>query len=124
HPRLSKAIKLLSKAQESVATGAMLMLTWSQSGKLKHVDLHANRYLEMMGATTVAWLLLDAAIIAENAAKDVMEGHPDKHFYEGKVQSALFFANNNLPLIPAMVAMMQAEDESALAMDLEAFATI
>jgi Acetyl-CoA dehydrogenase C-terminal like len=124
HPRIGKVVKLLSKAQESVAAGAMLNLMWAQSGKLKNVDLHANRYLEMMGITTVAWLLLDAAVIAANALENVQEGHPERHFYDGKIQTALFFARNNLPLVPAMAAMMQAEDDSALVIDKEAFATI
>jgi alkylation response protein AidB-like acyl-CoA dehydrogenase len=124
HPRLGKAIKLLSKAQEAVAGGAMLMLMWSQSGKLNHLGLQANRFLEMMGATTVAWLLLDAALIAEQALPNVEEGHPDRNFYEGKIQTALFFANNNLPLVAPMMAMMQAEDDSALVISEEGFATI
>jgi alkylation response protein AidB-like acyl-CoA dehydrogenase len=124
HPRLGTAVKLLSKAQEAVAGGAMLMFMWSQSGKLKLVDLHANRFLEMMGATTVAWLLLDAALIAEEALQNVQDGHPDRNFYEGKIQTALFFARNNLPLVPTMSAMMQAEDDSALVIPEEGFATI
>lgn len=124
HPRLGSAIKLLSKAQEAVASGAMLMFMWSQTGKLKHLDLQANRFLEMMGATTVAWLLLEAALIAEEALPNVQAGHPDREFYEGKIQAALFFARNNLPLVPAMAAMMQAEDDSALVVDEKSFATI
>ncbi len=78
----------------------------------------------MMGATTVAWLLLDAALIAEQALPNVEEGHPDRNFYEGKIQTALFFANNNLPLVAPMMAMMQAEDDSALVISEEGFATI
>jgi len=124
HARIGKEVKLLSKAQEAVASGAMLNLMWSQSGKLKYLDLHANRYLEMMGITTVGWLLLEAATIAEEALANVQEGHPDRHFYEGKIQSALFFVRNNLPLVPAMAAMMQAEDDSAIAVPEEGFATI
>lgn len=124
HPRIGKAVKLLSKAQESIAAGAMLMLMWSQTGKLKNVDLHANRYLEMMGITTVAWLLLDAALISDQAIAALPDGHPDRHFYEGKIQAALFFARNNLPLVPTLAAMMQDEDDSALSITEQAFATI
>jgi len=124
HPRLGAPVQLLAKAQETIAATAMLLFKWSQSGKLKYVDLHANRFLEMMGATTVAWLLLEAALIAEEALQNVQNDHPDRFFYEGKIQVARFFAHNNLPLVPALGAMMQTDDDSAMAIPEEAFSTI
>ena len=124
HPKLGAAVKLLGKAQEAVGGGAMQMLMWSQSGKLSHVGLNANRYLEMMGATTVAWLLLEAALISEQALGSVEEGHPDKNFYEGKIATALFFARTNLPEVPAKAKIMQLEDDSALSIPEEGFATL
>ena len=43
---------------------AMRLLTWFQTGNVALVPLNANRFLEMMAETTVAWLLLEGATIA------------------------------------------------------------
>jgi Acetyl-CoA dehydrogenase C-terminal like len=88
------------------------------------VPLAANRFLEMMSELTVGWLLLDAGIIAETNAKKVAEDHPDKAFYAGKVQSALYFASNVLPGVMHKAELMQDEDKSPIDISIASFATV
>lgn len=114
HPVLGPSIKLLSKAQEAVGGGAMKLLTWSQSGRLAMVPLYANRYLEMMSETAVGWLLLDAAVIANEKLKTLGPEDPDQAFYQGKVASAVYFARNVLPMVIAKGKVMNGEDDTAL----------
>ena len=122
--QLGPAMQTLDEAQSAVLGGAMMFMGWSASGKLPLVPLAANRYLEMMSELAVGWLLLEQAIIGREASAKLDAGHPDKAFYEGKLQAALFFARNILPGVAFKGKVLSAEDSSALDIPNEAFATV
>jgi len=124
HPVLGDAVKRLGKAQESVGGAAMRMLMWFQSGNLGMVPLSANRVLEMMSELSVAWLLLDAAVIAEEKKAKTDAGHPDFAFYTGKTSAALYYARNVLPGVEWKAKLLEEEDKSPLEIPNEAFATV
>ena len=121
---LGAAVKELGAAQEAVAGTAMRLLMWFQSGQLALVPLAANRFCEMMSELTVAWLLLEGAVVAEQAKKGVDAGHPDAAFYEGKTHAALYFARNVLPGVAHKAQLLAAEDKSPLDIPDAAFATV
>lgn len=110
----ASSLKTLSAATEALMGTAMRLWNWFRGGKKEMVPLIANRFLEMMSETTVAWLLLDGAIIADRAAEKLADGHPDRAFYEGKRHSALYYAQNVLPDVTAKAAILAAENTSAL----------
>ncbi|MFN7130557.1 MAG: acyl-CoA dehydrogenase [Myxococcales bacterium] len=124
HPELGTAVQTLAAAQEAVTGTAMTFMSWSQEGKLPQIPLVANRFLEMMSELTVGWLLLDAAIIAEEAAKKLDASHPDRKFYEGKKWSALYYARNVVATVPSKAQLIAAEDTSPSEIPAEAFATV
>jgi hypothetical protein len=124
HPTLGDSVKRLGKAQTDVGNTAMRMLMWFQSGNLGMVPLSANRFLEMMSELAVAWLLLDAAVIAEGKLATVDAAHPDRAFYSGKTQAALYFARNVLPGVELKARLLEEEDKSPLEITNEAFATV
>jgi hypothetical protein len=97
---------------------------WFQSGQLALVPLSANRFCEMMSELTVAWLLLDAAVIADGGLKKAAAGTPDHAFYSGKIQSALYFAKNVLPGVEHKAQLLADEDKSPLEISDAAFATV
>jgi hypothetical protein len=121
---LGPAIKTLSLAQEALGGAAMRLLMWFQSGRVQLVPLNANRFLEMMAETAVAWMLLDGAAIAQEKKKGVAEGHPDAAFYEGKVAAALYYARTVLPQVEHRAKLMAEEDRTALDISDAAFATV
>ncbi|MBV9945903.1 MAG: acyl-CoA dehydrogenase, partial [Myxococcales bacterium] len=121
---LGPAVKALGAAHESLSMTAMRLLTWFQSGKLQMVPLNANRFLEMMAETTVAWMLLGGAAIALEKKKGVPAGHPDASFYEGKVAAALYFARNVLPGVELKARLMADEDSTPIDISDAAFATV
>src|SRR5262249_42964148 len=123
-PTLGAAVKRLGTAQEAVAGTAMRMLMWFQSGQLALVPLSANRFCEMMSELTVAWLLLDAAVIAEAAKAKVDANHPDHAFYTGKTAAALYYARNVLPGVEHKAQLLAEEDKSPLDIPDAAFATV
>ncbi len=124
HPRLGPEVKKLGLAAEAVGGSAMRMLMWFQTGNVSMVPLSANRFLEMMSELVVAWLLLDGAVIAEEATKKVEAGHPDLAFYAGKTQAALFFARNVLPGVTHKAELLGVEDRSAIEIGDASFATV
>ena len=84
HATLGADVKRLGKAQEAPAARLMQLLTWSQIDT-SSVPLNANRFLEMMSETAVAWMLLEGAIIADQKRLTVAADHPDAAFYAGKI---------------------------------------
>ena len=124
HPALGAAVKKLGAAQEALAGTAMRLLMWFQSGQLALVPLSANRFCEMMSELTVAWLLLEGAVVAETAKAKVAADHPDHAFYTGKTAAALYYARNVLPGVEHKAQLLAEEDKSPLEISDAAFATV
>ncbi len=124
HPTLGAEVKRLGSAAEAVSGSAMRLLMWFQSGNVAMVPLAANRFLEMMSELALGWLLLDAAVISLETVKSVEAGHPDVAFYQGKVQSALFFARNTLPGVAYKAELLGLEDKSGVEIPDAAFASV
>ncbi len=124
HPELKDSVAVLASAVEVLSGTAMRFLGWFQGGKMEMVPLAANRFLEMMAETTVAWLLLDGAIIADKARAELAEDHADYAFYSGKIYAAKYFAQNVLPGVAQKGAILGKEDRSVLDIPEAAFATV
>jgi alkylation response protein AidB-like acyl-CoA dehydrogenase len=124
HAALGAAVKKLGAAQEAVSGTAMRLLMWFQSGQLALVPLAANRFCEMMSELTVAWMLLEGAVVADAAKAKVDAAHPDHAFYTGKIQAALFYARNILPGVEHNAQLLADEDKSPLEIPDAAFATV
>ncbi len=124
HPVYGEAAQALSGAHESLVNAVMKLMELAQNQQIAKVPLVANRFLEMMSEVTIGWLLLDAAIVAENAKKALPAGHPDHAFYEGKKWSALFYARNVLPTVSTKSKLLLSLDTSPYDIPDEAFATL
>ncbi len=124
HATLGPAVKKLGAAQEALAGTAMRLLMWFQAGQLALVPLSANRFCEMMSELTVAWLLLEGAVVAETAKAKVAADHPDHAFYAGKTAAALYYARNVLPGVEHKAQLLADEDKSPLEITDAAFATV
>jgi alkylation response protein AidB-like acyl-CoA dehydrogenase len=124
HPTFGPAVKKLGAAQEAVAGTAMRLLMWFQSGQLALVPLSANRFCEMMSELTVAWLLLEGALVADTKKKSLAADHPDAAFYAGKIHAALYYARNILPDVEHKAQLLADEDKSPLDIPDAAFATV
>ncbi|MFT3696292.1 MAG: acyl-CoA dehydrogenase [Kofleriaceae bacterium] len=122
HASLKDSIAILGQAMEAMtATGGKFM-QWFGGGKMELVPSVANRFLEMMSETTIGWLLLEQAVLAEEAVKNVAADHPDHAFYTGKKFAAQYFALNVLPGVAAKAQLIAKEDRSAIEIPAEAFA--
>jgi alkylation response protein AidB-like acyl-CoA dehydrogenase len=96
---LAPVIAYLSSAADALGEGAMRLFGWFQSAKTDLIGLHANRFLEMMARTTVAWVLLEGAVVAMRASPNLPAGHPDRDFYLGKLHAAMYYGQVELPAV-------------------------
>ncbi|MBW8750163.1 MAG: acyl-CoA dehydrogenase [Propionibacteriales bacterium] len=128
--RLKVERELLAKALEDAGrlVGSMVNTLMSadesaEGGDIRNiykVGLNTTRLLMVLGDVVCGWLLLKGAEVAlEKLAGEVSES--DKHFYEGKVAAAQFFARTNLPRVTAEVEIAEATDLSLMDLDEAAF---
>ncbi|MFC5179443.1 acyl-CoA dehydrogenase [Nocardioides taihuensis] len=84
------------------------------------VGLNTTRLLMVLGDLVCAWLLLRQAEVAlDKLGGDVSE--KDRHFYEGKIAAAQFFAQNLLPKIASERALAESTDLALMDLPEEAF---
>jgi alkylation response protein AidB-like acyl-CoA dehydrogenase len=124
HATLGAEVQRLGAAQEAVVQAAMQILGWSQSDKVALIAVSANRFLGMMSQLAVAWLLLDAACISDKALAKLPATHEDRHFYQGKIQAALWYGRNVLPDVEHGAKKLLLEDGSPMEIQDGAFATL
>jgi hypothetical protein len=124
HERLAGAVAQLQKASQATTRALMQFAAWSSKGDLRRVAACASVFQEMMSELAVAWVLLDAAVVAHRALGDVGEGHPDRDFYEGKLYAAEYFAHWVLPLAVSRGEMVCTSPNAASEIPDAAFATI
>jgi alkylation response protein AidB-like acyl-CoA dehydrogenase len=121
HPVLGADVKKLGAAAETLGQTAMQFMGWMAAGKMPLLPLAANRFLEMMAEVAVCWMLLDGARIAEEKLPALAADHPDRAFYTGKREAALYFARNVLPGVAMKAQVLASEDTSAVDIPLDAF---
>jgi alkylation response protein AidB-like acyl-CoA dehydrogenase len=121
-PDLGKEVALLGEATTALQGSTMRLLSWFHGGQLELVPLYANRFLEMAAENTIAWLLLQQAVLAKQKLAALSEDHPDQAFYVGKLHAARYFARNVLPGVMDKADFLSREDKSPVEIPDAAFA--
>jgi len=95
-PEFTSELRQLSTSYNHLTEALNQVQTWVKSKQLNRIPAYSTRILHLMGDVTIAWLLLEAATVSAAAlTKDNRRQTDD--FYEGKIHSARFFINNELP---------------------------
>ncbi len=123
--RLKTERALLAKALEDVqamaaALTGYLMAAQEDSKSIYKVGLGSVRFLMSVGDLVMGWLLLQQSAVAM-AALDAGTTESDRHFYEGKIAAASFFAKNFLPLLTSTRQVVEAIDNEVMELDEAAF---
>lgn len=113
--------KALADVQAMIGTlGQWAMQGQSDPEQLYLVGLNTTRLLMAAGDLVIGWLLIRQADVALAAlAGDVTER--DRIFYEGKVETACWFAANRLPLLAAEREVAALTDLSLMRLPEESF---
>ena len=121
---LASERELLGKALEDVqgiiaALGGWAMASQENPDEIYRVGLNTTRLLMASGDLVIGWLLLRQAEVALAALEAGATGK-DKDFYEGKVVTAKWFAQNRLPLLAAERAIAETTDDAIMSLPEEA----
>lgn len=95
--------ELLGKALEDVQAIVSVMGQWAMAAQaspqeIYRVGLNTTRLLMASGDLMIGWLLMRQAEVASAALKGEVSER-DRLFYEGKIETARWFARNRLPLL-------------------------
>jgi alkylation response protein AidB-like acyl-CoA dehydrogenase len=124
NPALTRELELLGQALDDVQ-GIVghnvneLMASVDDPKNIYKVGLNTTRTLMALGDLVVGWLLLRQATVALEKLPTASDR--DKHFYEGKVASAKWFAANVFPELTSKRAIAEAIDSSLMELDEAAF---
>ena len=104
--------ELLGKALEDVQAIVGVMGQWAMAAQaspqeIYRVGLNTTRLLMCSGDLMIGWLLMRQAEVASAALKGEVSER-DRLFYEGKIETARWFARNRLPLIAGERAVAEA----------------
>ena len=100
--------------------GQWAMRAQSDDEQLYLVGLNTTRLLMAAGDLLIGWLLIRQADVALAALTGPVSDK-DRAFYEGKVETARWFAANRLPLLTAEREIAAATDLSLMRLPEEAF---
>ncbi len=112
HSALSGEVAVLKKAVDGVAQIAMKFMELGMAKDQNYVLLSATPFLAACGDVILAYLLLDQAVLAES--KRAGASGQDAAFYDAKVKTAKFFAQQILPQVTARAKAILSLDRSAL----------
>jgi len=113
HAELKDEITALKKSIDTVAQVAMKIAEWGMGGdKIKPLS-SATPFLELCGHATLAHILLEQAVIAQQKIAD----GKDDVFYRNKIRTAKFFAYHILPFVQMRAKEILSEDLSAMEME-------
>lgn len=123
--RLKQERELLAQALQDVQgiVGTMVGQLTSAQEDIRNaykVGQNTTRLLMSLGDLVVGWLLLREAEIAV-AALDGSPSERDRHFYEGKIGAARFFATTVLPELSARRRVAENVDNALMDLPEEAF---
>jgi len=89
-------------------------------GDQERVLANAHNYLRLFGHIVIAWMWLRQANAAARALPDA-SSEADRHFYQGKLQTARYFFHWELPTVAQDLVLLRNQDDTCLAMQPEWF---
>ncbi|MFQ5353031.1 MAG: acyl-CoA dehydrogenase, partial [Candidatus Binatia bacterium] len=123
-PAVGSEVRALGKAAQALQEAGTSIVGYMMEGKLDQLTLCASPFLEAMAHVTVSHLLLEAALVAEEArTQDEEQSQEEFDFYAGKVMSAKFYVNFVLPQAEALCRTIGSGDRSALDIPDRGFST-
>ncbi len=116
HSTFATEMQHLEQAFHAAADVKAIYDDWYKNMDTKRqlIPLYAQKALFVFGQVYVAMCLLDQAIVAVKKAKDLKPGEGDYTFYAGKIAAARYYANNILPNVSMLAALIRSEEDSVL----------
>jgi butyryl-CoA dehydrogenase len=110
----------VSAALDAVAETTTHLGGVAMSGDIDCFMSSATQYLGMFSRLVISWLFLWQSIVAEKAL-GAGAGAADQRYYKGKLATARFYLNNELPHLHATAQILKSGERTALDFDQEWF---
>ncbi|RMD85152.1 MAG: acyl-CoA dehydrogenase, partial [Candidatus Dadabacteria bacterium] len=124
-PAVGAEVRLLGQTAAQLQEAGTAIIEYMMTSKLDQLTLCASPFLDAMATVTVAQLLLEQAVIAEeHRTQDEEQSQEEFDFYAGRVASARFYANFMLPQAQATCRVIKSGDRSALDIPDRGFSTV
>ncbi|MCP5468424.1 MAG: acyl-CoA dehydrogenase [Deltaproteobacteria bacterium] len=129
HAAFKDEIANIKKNADQLAQTTMKFGECAMNKNFNYPQLHAVDYLYTLGDVTLAWLLVDQAILAntkleelyqakgagdQEAQNKLCQEDDEAKFLRGKVDTARYFVSSILPHATARCKLIQGGDETAL----------
>ncbi|MCP5463409.1 MAG: acyl-CoA dehydrogenase [Deltaproteobacteria bacterium] len=106
---IKEDVALLKKAVDTVGQVAMKFAEWGMGGEKNLPLLGATPFLEMVGHTSLSFLLLEQCLVAKDKK--------DESFYMNKLKTTRFFNRQILSNVQKCAKGILSEDRSAMEID-------
>jgi len=111
---LEKEFSLLDQAYDCMDEVKKLYDSWQDNKANELISLYAIRALFICSQVEVAACLLEQALIALPKIDELPAHHSDLNFYQGKLASAKYYANNILPNVFTLTEILKNADSTCL----------
>jgi alkylation response protein AidB-like acyl-CoA dehydrogenase len=108
----------VSAAMDEVAETTMQLGGIAMAGDIECFISSATPYLSMFSRLVISWLFLWQSVVAHKALD---AGATDQSYYKGKLATARFYLNNELPHLHATAQILKSGERTALDFDEEWF---
>ncbi|MFO7569087.1 MAG: acyl-CoA dehydrogenase [Smithellaceae bacterium] len=111
-----KEMKSLAQAFAAADEVKAIYASWytNMDRKRQLIPLYALKALFVFAEIYVAMCLMDQALIAAKKVSALKPGEGDYTFYQGKIASAKYYANNILPHVSMLAGLIKSEEDSVL----------
>jgi alkylation response protein AidB-like acyl-CoA dehydrogenase len=106
----------LGEAVKTVGETTMLLGGIAGKGDIEHYMYLAATYLKMFSPLVVGWLLLWEAVVAQKTLDD-KPNETETRFYRGKIATARFYLNHEMPHLQANAQIIQSGERTAIDFD-------
>ncbi len=112
-PALKEMADKVGAAMNEVGETTMQLGGMAMAGDIEGYMSGAVGYLQMFSRLVLSWLFLWQATVAQKAL-DAGAGPADQSYYQGKLATAHFYLNNELPHLHATAAILKSGERTAL----------
>jgi butyryl-CoA dehydrogenase len=116
---LEEHAESLRECAQTIAETTRVLAERMAAGELRLALANASLYLTLVGHALIAWIWLRQALVASAALDDASGA--DQEFYAGKLAACRYFFRYELPMVQSHARLLQALDDTTLAMRAEQF---
>eukprot|EP00127_Corallochytrium_limacisporum_P005759 Clim_evm138s210 gene=Clim_evmTU138s210 len=115
--RVQQLGKTLDSTIKSLSGVTVHLMGEAQSKGPQYMLANSHDYLNAFGHTVIGWLWLKQAVVAQKALDAGSVSASDQAFYQGKIATAEYFMNHELPRANGLIDLLKSNPDTYLRLD-------